>query len=97
MSGPLPHTAGLASDQLPPVSGVRWEDVRGMVLQITRLDGTRDSIPLPPNADALFLSLASIDKFAVPYYQRMLGLTAASTLRQEAERSFVGPTTATKR
>ncbi|MEP7347264.1 MAG: hypothetical protein ABI877_18480, partial [Gemmatimonadaceae bacterium] len=54
----------------------------------TRLDGTRDSIPLPPNADAVFLSLSSIDKFVIPYYTRILGLGAVTEMRQEAERSF---------
>lgn len=74
---------------VPPAQTVRWDDVRGLSLQITRMDGKRDSIPLPPNADAVFLSMASIDKFAVPYYTRMLGLPAATAMRQEAERSFV--------
>ncbi len=73
---------------VPPVRTVRQDDVRSLSLVITRLDGTRDSIPLPPNADAVFLSLASIDKFVVPYYARMLGLPAVTAMRQEAERSF---------
>ena len=75
---------------VPPAQSVRWEDVRGLSLVITRHDGKRDSIPLPPNADAVFLSLSSVDKFVVPYYSRILGLPAVTAMRQAAERSFGG-------
>lgn len=73
---------------VPPAQTIPWGDVRSLSLMITRLDGQRDSIPLPSSADAVFLSMASIDKFVVPYYARILGLPAVTMMRQDAQRTF---------
>ncbi|MFN8573511.1 MAG: hypothetical protein U0132_15765 [Gemmatimonadaceae bacterium] len=76
----------------PPTRFTPRDDIRTMSLMITRKDGSRDSIQVPIDADALFLSPAAIDKFVVPYYTRVIGVAAAAALRTESVRSFVaGP------
>ena len=69
----------------PPV---RQRDVVGMTLTLTLANGKRETLPLPSDADAIFLGLAAIDKFAVPYYVRTLGLADATELRRGFERAF---------
>ncbi len=74
---------------VPPGNFTARTDIRSMTLQITRKDGSRDSIPVPVDADALFLSAAAVDKFAVPYYVRVIGLEATQAMRSAAVRGFV--------
>lgn len=57
--------------------------VVGLSLVVVREGGVRDSVALPPESDAVFLSMAAIDKFAMPYYLRTLGATALSTMRRD--------------
>ena len=45
-------------------------------------DGTTETIPLAPGADAVFLTSSAIDKFVMPYYTGILGVDATAALRQ---------------
>ncbi|MFN8582588.1 MAG: hypothetical protein U0163_16640 [Gemmatimonadaceae bacterium] len=76
---------------VPPARFTPRSDVATLSLMITRKDGSRDSIPIANDADAVFMSPAAIDKFAVPYYVRVIGLDAVQRLRTEAARSFANP------
>lgn len=69
----------------PPVDR---EGVVGMQLVLERSGGARDTIPLSPDADAIFLGMAAIDKFAIPYYVRTIGVADASTMRTEFEQRY---------
>jgi hypothetical protein len=74
---------------VPPVRGpVSMPEIRSMTLVITKTNGVVDSIPVARDADAIFLTLPAIDKFAVPYYTGVIGLAATSDLRREVARAF---------
>jgi hypothetical protein len=75
----------------PPSRPTPRSDIRSMSLMITRRDGSRDSMLVPVDADAIFMSSAAIDKFVVPYYSRVIGLAAAATMRADAVRAFSSP------
>ena len=62
----------------------RRSDIATMSLVVQLKDGTSRRIELPASADALFLSVAAFDRFAIPYYQRLLGDETARELRREA-------------
>jgi hypothetical protein len=59
----------------------RVEDITGVSLLLTRANGRLDTLPLPRGTDVVFLTLNAFDKFAVPYYQRTLGLEGVTQLR----------------
>ncbi|MBK6485881.1 MAG: hypothetical protein IPF98_03220 [Gemmatimonadetes bacterium] len=69
----------------PPVNR---RDIVQMELVLQRSGGGRDTIPLSPDADAIFLGMAAIDKFVVPYYVRTIGLRDAGQLRDDFEQRF---------
>ncbi|MEP7383154.1 MAG: hypothetical protein ABI910_15795 [Gemmatimonadota bacterium] len=69
----------------PPVNR---RDIVHMELVLQHSGGRRDTLPLSPDADAIFLGMAAIDKFAVPYYLRTIGLGETSELRGELEQRF---------
>lgn len=60
----------------------------GMQLVLERSGGARDTIPLSPDADAIFLGMAAIDKFAIPYYVRTIGVADANAMRTDFEQRF---------
>lgn len=59
-----------------------------MQLVLERSGGARDTIPLSPDADAIFLGMAAIDKFAIPYYVRTIGVADANAMRTDFEQRF---------
>jgi len=66
---------------VPPGRTTQFSDIATLTLMITRTDGGRDSVPLPQGADAIFLGAPAVDKFVVPYYVRLVGLTATTDMR----------------
>ncbi len=66
---------------VPPPNEARVEDITGVSLLLTRANGRLDTLPLPRGTDVVFLTLNAFDKFAVPYYQRTLGLEGVTELR----------------
>jgi len=58
-----------------------FTDVENIALTIRMRDGTPHVIPVPKGADAIFLTLSAVDKFAIPYYARVSGLGEAVRLR----------------
>lgn len=67
---------------VPPRRPVEFEDVARITLLLERVDGRIDTLPLPKGGDAIFLTLTAFDKFALPYYERTLGLAGATEMRQ---------------
>jgi hypothetical protein len=67
-----PLRAGLAHDQVDSI--IVTVHVRG---------GRPIVLPLPADADALFLSASALDKFAIPYYSRLYGPDSAGAMRRE--------------
>lgn len=65
-----------------PESLIRLADVESMTLSIRLRDGTTRTQTLPGTADAIFLSMAAIDKFVIPYYHGVLGVEAAAAMRR---------------
>ena len=59
-----------------------FADVESVELTVHMRDGTPHVIPVPRGADAIFLTLSAVDKFAIPYYARVSGLGEAVRLRQ---------------
>jgi hypothetical protein len=70
----------------PPDAGVlrglRLSEVASMTLTFTLRDGTTRHLPISGNADAIFLTLPALDKFAFPYYARVGGPELAAMMRQ---------------
>lgn len=62
--------------------------IAGMTLVIRGVNGQIDSVAVPNDADALFLRLAAIDKFAIPYYTRIVGAEKAAAMRADFVKSF---------
>jgi hypothetical protein len=60
-----------------------WESIENISLTIRLRDGTTRTMDLGRTTDAVFLSLAAIDKFAIPYYASILGETAAASMRAD--------------
>lgn len=61
---------------------IRLVDIRTISLVIGTRDGASHTIELPPQADAIFLTMTAFDRFAVPYYTRLNGVDAAAQMRQ---------------
>jgi hypothetical protein len=55
--------------------------VDSLSLVVRLKDGTTRRWDLGTSTDAVFLSQAAIDKFAIPYYARILGVEAAAAMR----------------
>lgn len=73
---------------VPPRRPLKPNDIVGMTLVITRTQGKPESLELPPDTDAIFLTLSTIDKFVVPYYLRTFSLAAVSELRGDFQSVF---------
>lgn len=64
----------------------RMRDKTSRIVSVTiETGGRRVTRPLDPNIDALFLSMSAVDKFMVPYYQRIYGPTFAQRLRNSID------------
>lgn len=57
--------------------------VESMSVVVKLKDGTTRTWDLGRSTDAVFLSQAAIDKFAIPYYVRILGVDAAAGMRRD--------------
>lgn len=63
-------------------------DIASMTL-VTRLrNGDRHEMAVGPSVDAIFLSLAAIDKFVIPYYARTNGIDSAAAMRAQIVRGL---------
>ena len=58
-----------------------FEQLKTLTLLLGRTDGTTDTLRLPAGTDAIMLTSTAFDKFAVPYYLRILGLAGVAELR----------------
>ena len=65
---------------VPPGRTTQFSDIASLTLIFNRTDGGRDSVPLPQGADAIFVGGPAIDKFVVPYYVRLVGLTQTTDM-----------------
>jgi hypothetical protein len=61
-------------------------DVAEMAITARLANGTTRSFPLAKGSDAVFFTLSAIDKFAMPYYTRILGVDAAAAMRRDVVR-----------
>jgi hypothetical protein len=65
---------------------------RGEIARMTLVTRLRDStvheMPMGADVDAIFLSLAAIDKFVIPYYVRTLGVDSAAAMRAQIVRGL---------
>ena len=59
------------------------QNVDSMSLTIFVRGGATRRMPIDPGVDAVFLSLPAIDKFAIPYYSRVVGIEAAAAMRSQ--------------
>ena len=66
---------------VPPGRTTQFSDIASLTLIFNRTDGGRDSVPLPQGADAIFVGGPAIDKFVVPYYVGVIGLTQTTDMR----------------
>ena len=62
---------------------IRLDDIKTITLTIALKSGPTRTINLPTDADAIFLSGSSYDKFVFPYYARVYGVSTAASMRQE--------------
>ena len=78
----------MTSRCVPPAQAVQLADVSALALLVTTSAGAHDTIPLPPDADAIFLSMPAVDKFVIPYYLRTLGVQAVGEMRQGFQQAY---------
>ena len=69
----------------------RMADVDSVTIHVRMRDGTSEIIPVQKGADAIFFTLSAIDKFAIPYYVRVVGLEDAARLRQRLVNALMNP------
>ena len=64
-------------------------DVRTVTISVTTSDGKVHTQTFgPERVEAVFFTMASIDKFAIPYYERVLGVEFAANLRTRLQAAF---------
>ena len=63
-------------------------EVDSMTLVLHRRGGGTQRTSISSGVDAIFLTLPAIDKFAIPYYARVLGLDAAAAMRADIVRGI---------
>ena len=85
MGGATTICPELARDRL-----VRPSEIDSITVVVHLRDGTRRITPYPRTTDAIFLSVQALDKFAFPYYARIIGLEAAAALRQRTIADLLG-------
>ena len=73
----------LTQDRICPQWVHRYEDVQSISMTFHLRNGRDSTIILDPSVDAIFLSLPAIDKFVLPYYERIVGMDAAATMRRD--------------
>lgn len=69
-------------DDICPPPQFPVDSLADLTLTARLKDGTTRVIPLGPGVDAVFMSLPAIDKFAIPYYARTLGVDSAAAMRR---------------
>ncbi len=94
---PCPHD-GIMSILFPsmcpyPVRGGRFtqRDIAGIEVSFRLRDGTTRTFPLSRNADAVFFTMPAIEKFAIPYYLKIVGAEAAATLQSQFAARYAAP------
>lgn len=68
-----------------------FADVDTVTITVRMKDGSTQVIPVPTGADAVFFTLSAIDKFAIPYYVRVMGLEEAARMRQRLVTALITP------
>lgn len=65
-------------------------DVQGVTVSVTTRDGrVHTETFTPEGVEAVFFTMASIDKFVIPYYERVLGVQYAAELRARLQAAYV--------
>ena len=75
-------------DSLCPGPAIPVADVDSMSLVVHRRGGVNERVRVRQDVDAIFLTLAAIDKFAIPYYVRVIGVDSAAAMRTEIARGI---------
>ena len=73
-----------------PPETLRLSDVEDFTLTVKMKNGTVRSVPISNQTDAVFLSLAAIDKFVIPYYSRVIGVEGAAAMRRDIVKRIPG-------
>ena len=76
------YQSAMHAEICPPGPQIDFGSVERMELTIRTRDGRTHILPLDPRADAIFLTLSAVEKFAMPYYAGVLGVESAAALRQ---------------
>jgi len=82
------HTGLSMYDQMCPDPVFRRADVESVTVTVRLKSGQTQRFPLTAETDAIFLTLSAFDKFAVPYYTRILGVDATAAMRQDIVRKL---------
>jgi hypothetical protein len=61
--------------------GIRQRSIDSITVTL-HVRGDSRSLHLPGSIDAIFLTMPALDKFAFPYYSRIIGMDATSDLRR---------------
>ena len=59
-----------------------FSDVDTVTVTVRLKNGRVESFTVPAGTDVVFFTMAAIDKFAIPYYARILGVEEAARMRQ---------------
>jgi hypothetical protein len=72
----------------PSPVAIRTGQIDSLFLTFRLKDGRIQRVVLPPTADAIFLTFPALDKFAFPYYSRIIGLDSAAAMRSAFARLY---------
>ena len=78
-----PTSTRTPSSYCPGPLRVARDQVDSIIVTVHIRSGQPVVLALPSDADALFLSSAALDKFAIPYYSRLYGPDSAAAMRRE--------------
>jgi len=81
--------ASTSRQAMCPRERILQESIQSMTLTYVLASGDTLNKPVPLWADAVFFTLTALDKFAFPYYARVLGMPEAELMRRQVLRDMV--------
>jgi hypothetical protein len=82
-----PDRIGPDSSRVAPPS-LPADSIASIQITVIKRGGQRVTYQVPPSTDAIFFRLAALDKFAFPYYAKVLGLDSTAAMRASFVRNL---------
>lgn len=80
------YTSAMHPKYCPAIRAVPFDSVAEIAITVHLINGDSFANRLPRGTDAAFFTLSAVDKFAVPYYAKVLGVEPVVSMRQDLVR-----------